>query len=168
MTTLHALAAECDAVNRANGFDVPTFDNLPGKIAMVFTELNEADDEQDNGEAAVHEEIADAAVRVLSTLHAVWGEDWADRATHFRHVYCRTAYAPIETLLKPTFKQLCLALEAWRREQRVDARLALEMAVLELYRMSDRMGFDLTAEIRRKVEINRGRGALHGKVRSLG
>ncbi len=39
---------------------------------------------------------------------------------------------------------------------------------MELQRLAARLGFDLTAEIARKVEVNRGRGHLHNKVRSLG
>jgi hypothetical protein len=168
MTALHDLAADADAANRANNFEVPTWDNLPGKLAFLFTEsIEEAHEEQANGPEAVHVEIADAAIRIMSTLNAVWGDAWADRI-QFRHVYCRTAYDRLETMLLPANIQVCKALQAWRKDDRHGAREALEVAVLELYRVSDRMGFDLSAEIARKVEINRGRGALHGKKRSLG
>ncbi len=168
MTALHDLAAECDAVNRANLWDASTIDNLPGKLAFLFTEtILEAHEEQDNGSHAVHIEIADAAVRILASLSGIWGARWEDRV-QFRHVYCRTAYAPLETLLLPANIHVCRALQAWRKDKQDDVRAALELAVLELYRLSDRMGFDLSATISAKLDVNRKRGPRHGNVRGLG
>lgn len=165
---LHELAAACEVLAKAKGWDPCTIDNFVGKIGVAFTEIAEADDEAGSGTvAAVHEEVADITVRVLSVLHGCWGQRWSDRTT-FRHKHARTAYEPVLMILRPTFKSLAKAIQFWRKGNDDDARVSLEIAVLELYRVSDRMGFDLTVEILRKLEVNKGRPPLHGNRRSLG
>lgn len=165
---LHELAAFCEELARAKNWDACSLDNFVGKLGVAFTEIAEADDEAESTTvAAVHEEVADITVRVLAVLHGCWGDQWADRTT-FRHGYVRTAFADVFMLLKPAFKAMCVAIQNWRKGDDENARVALEIAVLELYRVSDRMGFDLTAEILRKLEVNKTRPPLHGNRRSLG
>lgn len=62
---LYELAKQTTDVAVANGFDRPTWDTLPVKIALVMTEIDEAAGvvRADGGDAALAEELADVALR---------------------------------------------------------------------------------------------------------
>jgi hypothetical protein len=168
---LYVLAKQTSDVAAANGFDVPTFDNLPTKVAFAMTELFEAADAKDD-RTAFTEELADAVMRILGILYPVWGDDWtASRVEQRRRpppgAFC-AAFDPVEVLLFAPFRHLCRAVEDWRYNLRGDVKIDLELALLELWRLADSLGLDLDWSIEQKLEKNKGRGHLHGKVRSEG
>lgn len=165
--TLHELAAEISRVNAANNWDAATLDNLPGKLMMCVTELDESADAAHVGEGTLGIELADVAIYLLSFLHGAFGQHWHDRITG-RHPYKRSAFAPIEVLLWPTLRSMCRAAKAWRKGQDDNTCIALELALLEIWRLADALGFDMLGNITAKVEVNRLRGPLHGHRRSLG
>lgn len=167
--SLHELAAASAENAAAKGFDRPTWENFVAKVAFAIGEVNEARDSVDSGEdqTALGYELADVAIRVLAILHEVWRDTWVDRVCNRRRPEPR-AYAAIEVLLWPVVSCLCDAIERWRRDDRIDACMYLELALLNLWRVADRVGIDLDVAIAEKMAINREREPLHGKVRALG
>lgn len=168
MPELQRLAATCNQIATANGFDMPNWDNIVIKLALVGTELHEG---RDNvyGLAAdpLAEELADAAIRTLGILGSIWGDDWSDRVTG-RGAHAVNPFAPIEVLLWPTLGYTFKAMEARRRDDKTEARMCLELALLELFRLSDALVIDLSAQILAKCEKNRTRAHLHGKAYAVG
>jgi NTP pyrophosphatase (non-canonical NTP hydrolase) len=163
---LHEMAALTADIAEGNGFAAPTWDTLPMKLMLAITELREARDSEDR--AALAEELADFALRTLAVLNRIWGDDWASSRIEGRQRTTGSFFYPIEVLLFPMISHLCFAVEDWRKERRVDAKIRIELALLELWRLADRLGIDLETELMKKCEKNRGRGHLHGKVRAEG
>lgn len=154
---------------RANGFDDPSWENLPGKLAIALTELDElVDFVRGSGEDPLEEELADFAIRLLHVLEGL-GEGW-----HVRDFVQRPGdleglpFAPVEVVLWPIVSYVCKAIEYWRHNNRTDAVIALELTFAETLRAASRLGVDLGAEVDRKNEKNAARPRLHGKARSLG
>lgn len=167
-THLHYLAAEADAIAAANGFDTPTWDNLPVKLMLVCTELDEARDYV-YGTAAdpIEAELADAAIRILSILHSIWGPDWHWRPRSKAATLRPAArYQPIEYILWRPLAHVCKAVERWRYNHTDDTRGYLELALSELWALALIIGSDLEIEIEMKLAKNRTRAKLHGKARS--
>jgi hypothetical protein len=130
---LYVLAKQTSDIAAANGFDAPTFDNLPTKVAFAMTELCEAADAKDD-RTAFTEELVDAVMRILGILYPVWGDDWtASRVEQRRRpppgVFC-VAFDPVEVLLFAPFRHLCRAVEDWRHNLRGDVKIDLELALL--------------------------------------
>lgn len=162
------LAKQIDQVNRDNGWDLPTYDNLPVKVAMAFTEVVEAQTEATTGDLpAFAEELADIAIRVLHILEAVWSEKWALRV-FFVPGSRPVVVQDIERNLWPVLKQLSLALEYWRYDGETDVRICLEQAIREIQKLAWIYDVDLVSEIARKSLKNSKRGHLHGKAKSAG
>jgi hypothetical protein len=116
----------------------------------------------------LEEELADAAIRLLVMLHDLTGGEWSDGRIRCRRPTLATRHERIEVLVWPIIARVCDAAERWRRDERSDVLIDLELAVLEVYRLADCVGVDLTAAIVAKSEKNKGRGALHGKSRADG
>ncbi len=57
---------------------------------------------------------------------------------------------------------------AGKLDAKGDARVNVEYALLELFRVADTLSIDLLREIDRKCEKNKGRERLHGKINSVG
>jgi hypothetical protein len=160
--TLHEIAAECDRIAAANGFDQPTWDNLIVKLALAITELNEArDGVVGKGSDPIQEELADCAIRLLSILHAIWPEQWSERPLTGPVI---GTFAPIEVLLWPIVDHVCQAMETRRHDDRADTLVCIEYALKETRRLSVALGIDLTTEILIKCAKNAKRGHLHGKA----
>lgn len=175
--TLYALAEEVFNVARDRGFDAADWDsNFPAKLLLVITELDEAVQwVEGHGKDPVEVELADTAIRLLNTLHSVWGRDWsAGRVEHRRAPDRMGTFEPLQVTLWPIIRNICGAIECWRRNgtspinDRKEAMICMELALLETFRAADRMGIDLLSEIRRKSTKNAMREKLHGKGRSVG
>ena len=159
----------------ANGFETPTWDNFPSKLLLVFTEVTEAEAavrfaEPDQAEArtdidTLEEELADIAIRITGLLFGLAGEKWSNRGS--RGFYAHP-YQPIEALLRPIRDSLTDAAEAWRRDGRPDAIIALEIALAKTAGLASALGIDLPAEMEKKRIKNAGRPKLHGKARPEG
>ena len=167
--SIHELAKSIRETNEANGFDCPTWDNMPAKVMFAVTELDEGMDAI-TGEGAdpLSEELADTVVRILDVLHALWGDGWQDRTTDVLSVHPEGMFEPGEVVLWRPLRMLCKSVESWRHDNRNDVRVALEMAVRELYIIGSKLGVDLQAEVEWKNGKNATRGKLHGKRRSAG
>jgi hypothetical protein len=165
---LHKLAKECSEIAKQNGFDDPTWDTLPTKVMLVVTEIVEAI--QASKPEELVEEFADIALRTLAILHCVWGDDWSTSRVEERrrHDHVLT-FQTRESLLFPVLNHLACAVDDWRHSRKVDAKIRLERALLELWRLADALKVDLYAACVAKCEKNKTRGHLHGKaIRSEG
>lgn len=159
------LATRIQEVNDTNGWDRPTFADLPIKLMLIMTEINEMSQEVtacDNKAAQV--ELADVAIRTLHTLESLWPGKWVLR----RGFRIPHAHKRIEELLWCMITPLCQATEAWRDNNEIDAMIALEYVLSNCRRLSEVLGFDLYATAERKVELNATRGYLHGRKNSGG
>lgn len=183
--TLRELALQADEVAQANGFDPCTWENLPGKLELVGTELDEivdavkeletlsdaeigsdVMDDANWGIEKVQSEFADLALRLLAVVHGTFGGDFHDRR---RLTPARPAFLPIEVLIWPIQSHLHKAAQRWRCDQRDDARTHLEYALRAMWALAARIGagFDLTQMCSERLAQNRLREPLHGKRRTL-
>jgi NTP pyrophosphatase (non-canonical NTP hydrolase) len=164
------LADRVVEVNDANGFDRPTMDNLPTKLMLVVTELEEAAQsvEPGPGDDPLNEELADIAIRLLHILQSMWPNDWHLRVQDNAYPPRTNPFEQIEVLLWPILTQCCKATESWRKKYEPDTKIYIEYALAETLKLSRRLSYDLLKEIKAKVEKNAKRGHLHGKIRSAG
>ena len=150
----------------ANGFDPPTWENLPIKVMLVITEISEAiESAHSMGDDPMSEELADIWIRISGILAALWGSEWAVRYGKGQMIY---VFAPIEVLLWPIARHCCNAVECWRHEKRDDTRMELEFAIKQLAVLAYSLDIDLTTEIEMKMRKNSKRAKFHGKAKSSG
>lgn len=178
---LRAILDDNADVAERNGFDRPTWQNVPAKLAFALTEIREADGaaSSDLGDPlAWTTEILDYVLRVGAVLVVVF-PGWAVRATRdgvSAAAARRSAlWRPAWTSLRPIAHATCDAIQQWRGgEERRAAHVAthLECGIrdaLMLYASAtghdaDRVLDDLAAV----VERNRRRKARHGHAESAG
>lgn len=185
----HKLAKYVDDINTLNGFDKPTWDNLPVKVMMVITELDELETAYTGAHSVVwqrdpeiytgrevdvdvakignmDEEIADVSIRLLSLLHSVWGDSWPRPTRSWQNWGNGMGDGP--KLLWPIVHLLSEGVEFWRYDNRKKTKLCLSKALSKAWSLADSWGFDLKKLVQKKADINKERGHLHGKVRSAG
>lgn len=175
MSILLLTAERVAQIAAERGFDVADWDeNFVQKLAFVVTELDEAVQwVEGTGKDPIGVELADTAIRLMACLHQIWGKDWSpSRITHRREPRIVGLYEPIEVACWRVVRQLCKAIEAWRKnapgQGKKDAMICVELALLETFRMADRLGINLIAEIENKTSVNKGRPKQHGLGRSVG
>jgi len=108
--SIKELAKSIRETNEKNGFDCPSWDNLPNKVMFAVTELDEGMDAiSGEGKDPLHEELADTAVRILDILYAVWGDEWDDRtgSPMQGHLHCEATFTPGQVLLWTPLRLLC-------------------------------------------------------------
>lgn len=158
-------AKRINAVNDMNGWERPTMENLPVKIMMVVTELEEAREATINPSAdPLSEELADTAVRLLHILESIWPDEWCLRERGSR----LSVYQSIETSLWTVLTPLCHAVEYWRKAKTADVLVCLEYALERTRVMARTLRYDLLTDVQNKTEKNAKRGHLHGKARPVG
>lgn len=173
--SLHEVAARVSRIALEKGFDKADWDeNFVQKLAFVVTELDEAAQGAEGiGKDPVDRELADVAIRLLSCLHNISGDQWSAGRIEARRPPARIGvWQPIEVALWPILRKLSQAIECWRKNDpeigKKDAMICCELALLETFRLADRMGIDLMAVIESKSTANAARPRLHGKGRSVG
>jgi hypothetical protein len=167
----HWIAHLTNLIAFSKGWAVPDWEaNFVLKVAYAIGEIDEAlDGAAGVGKDPVEEELADIAIRVLAVLDAIWGDSWSARLSSLeRGSHMKPPYEPMEVMIRPVFGRLCKAMEAFRNDNRRDAGQHLEFSILELFRLSERIGCNLWYEIQKKCEKNIQRPMLHGKVRNEG
>lgn len=171
MMNLHETARSCAKIAREHGFDECTWENFPVKLMLVVSEIKEAveamEGMQGHTNFEVGEELADVAIRTLQIVEILWPGWSAERITK-RTVQQRTAFSIPQLMVWPMMKYAVEALESWRNEQRGDAQQCLELLLLELWRVSDRMHIDLEGFVQLKMDKNEKRPHLNGKKRTDG
>ncbi|UCF48594.1 MAG: hypothetical protein JSU89_15745 [Myxococcales bacterium] len=164
---IRSFAQSIHAVNLDNGFDPPSWENLPIKLMLATTELDEARAATDGtGVDPLGEEFADVAIRLLDILHTLWRDTWYDRrASKYPAGLC---FIPVEVLLWSILHWLCNATEQWRDNNQTDTRISLELALAETFALAHRLQIDLPSEMEQKLAKNMDRGQCHGRARSDG
>jgi hypothetical protein len=169
-TAIKNLASDCASTNKANGFDVTTYKNLPGKLLFVLDELcreaREAVCSAVDDEHSLEVELADGLIRLLACMCDLYGSDWAERVV--TKEVKKFVFASFEKLMGETVHYILLAGECWRHDKRDDVKYSLEIALSELIYVSQCLGIDIVACAQQKCAKNRKRGYLHGKKHSLG
>lgn len=152
-----------------NGFDPGTWDNLLSKLMCVVTEVVELVDGAVSGagEDNLHEEIADTAIRLGCILVDTFPSEWELRF-HIKSPVPSRYWGEPAVLVWPVVSYLGKAAEYWRYNNRSDCRVAIELALKEVYKIAEWLHVDLFGEIRRKTAINAKRGHLHGKANTVG
>lgn len=162
----HALAARAADGATAKGFDLPTWDNVPAKLAFVVTEIVEAT-EAETPEALI-EELADIAIRLLGMIHVLTDGDWCERMSTVRQPSGVVVFQPLQLHLWPILVRIRDALERWRKGDKRDCLICIELAILETERCAARLQIGLLSPIVRKLEKNEAREWRHGKAESVG
>jgi len=162
------LAKRVREINAGNGWDKPTWENLPGKLAMVFTEINEAHEEFDpSASTAFSLELADIAIRLLDCLESVWPGQWTLRQPG-PGMPGSLKDCGIAEQLWAIVDRVSEALEAWRHDNGMDTQICLEQALRAVREVSGIYGINLRGWIDVKLDRNAQRGYLHGKKNSEG
>jgi hypothetical protein len=149
-------------------------DTIVQKLILVYTEVSEGEHAiLGDGADPLAEELADIAIRVTGMLWGIWGDGWSARypdpnARDFDPRVRVNPFQPIEVLLRPIRDYMTHAVEAWRKDDRVDVRISLELALKETMVVARACGIDLVAEMERKREKNATRPERHGNKRSDG
>jgi hypothetical protein len=169
MTDLHETASLCAKIADDHGFDVCTWENFPTKIMFVVSEIHETRDEmyRPYREHKVDEEMADIAIRTMVILETLW-PGWSTGRITQRRLDTKSVFEKAESLLWPMISYAVKALHHWRNEERTDAGQCLELLLLELWRIADRLKIDLDGSIQLKMDVNEQRPMRNGKKRSEG
>lgn len=143
-----------------------TSDNFGTRCMCIIAELTElvgAMGSRDRREIA--HELADVTMYLVVMLHDLLdGEMYPLRA-----VYPREAPSPFQTphaLIGPTQRAVVMAFEKWRRNNMGDAVMSLQIAMLEVCRLSHTLDMSLASVVEDKVEILRQRQPLNGGKRA--
>jgi len=178
---LRAFAIRVGATAAAKGWDQPTWENLPGKLMLVVTEVDEA---VESAEAPANQdydrhfqrtyrwdpsELADIIIRTIDILNTLWPEAW-DTALLSHHELQRPfAYTQPPTGIGWSFvRTLSGAMEYWRHSDREMVRKRLQDVVMLARYVALAQGTDLDAALVAKADINDKRPPLHGKKMTLG
>jgi hypothetical protein len=170
MPLIKQLAQECVEIAEAKGFDRCTWDNFATKVAFIYTEIDEAIEKLGwksfEVQSTVGEEFADIALRTLAILQTLWPE-WSSSRIENRKLALPRRFEQPAQIFVPVTRYLRMALEAWRRDDQKDAQISLELALLELWKITDAWStLDLIWYVEAKMKTNRERPPLHGKKRT--
>lgn len=171
MINLHETAKSCIRIADAHGFDTCTWENLPTKLMFVVSEIEEACEAMESMDGhtnyEVGEELADIGIRTMVMIETLW-PDWSTGRIEQRKLQNKTAFMSPQRMLWPMLRYAVGALSSWRIEERKDAQQSLELLLLELWRVGDRMRIDLDGFVQLKMDKNEKRPMLNGKKRSEG
>jgi hypothetical protein len=174
MLDLESQAKAINEIANSKGWERPHWDaNFVQKIAFVITEINEGvEGVHGTDKDPIEVELADTAIRILDILEGIWPGKWSQGRVTGRRRNTSRLFAPIEVAVWPIVKSLCKAIESWRVNApdsgKQDAMILCELALLETFRVADRLGIDLPCEIEKKCSLNALRPPQHGKGRSVG
>lgn len=190
----HAAARGCYDTQTEKQWQHATWENLPGKLMLLVSELDEfvrqanenpwATDvytlstpkgswELQHNAAAL--ELTDALIRNLADIYSLCGPDFAERMTvELQAINPRSWPPPCpEKLVWPIVGRAVRALEYWRKGDDKDVRICLELIALEIVRAWKIFApivqaGDLESYLEAKMEKNMSRPVKHGKLRDLG
>lgn len=156
----------------SKGFAAATWEDLPTKIACIFCEIEELeaalDAYADNRGSpyatgrSVWRETADVAMYALTILQDVYEGEWTMREVY--HGGPRALAAPAE-LTKPLRREARGAFEHWRKGEKKDVKIRLELLLAALIDMRGRVlgrSVSLAEDIAEKIAFAKDRPVLHG------
>lgn len=144
------------------GFDVRTWENLPGSLLFVVGEL----DEITRSTTGYASELADTAIRTLTIMQTVF-PDWRLRQRVGEEPWSPHLATLLECDLWPVVRWVSIAGQAWRHQDRDKVCRCLENVIAECFRLAGVFRVDLVVEIERKLAVNEARPHLHGSVETL-
>lgn len=177
--SLCALAERVHATSVSKGFDPPSWDNFLAKTALVYTEVDELVEAMLLSTAAswgvdtddTEAELADVAIRLMSMLHCLSAEfgGWSDGRI-LDEVRPMPRFFDPHAVVRPLREHLRGAIKKFRKGERRDAVIHLELALLETFRIHGRIDadFDLVNAIIAKDLFNQERPFRHGNQESVG
>lgn len=169
---MHDVAKRCAEIAESKGFDRCTWENLLTKLMLVITEIDETCEAMQQTDTRAFsddygEEMADIAIRMMVMIETLW-PDWCVARIQNRRLVRPNPFQIPEVMLWPMIRWARKATEYWRKEQRTDTQQCLELFLLELWRLSDRLNIDLDVHIQVKMTKNSERPILNGKKRTEG
>lgn len=157
-------------INESKKFETPDWKNFLGKDMLVVSELDECVQGcLPDGEKNAGEELADVAIRLMDVLQALWPDTWTVRPGLY-NVQLPPPGMGLEVLEAMCWKivhPLCQAAEFWRKNDRDNARIGLEVALAKTGHMAALLRVDLAEFVEKKLQKNATREVLHGKVNAV-
>jgi len=153
-----ALMLRAVAMRKHVGFNPATWDNLGTKTACMWAETVEleialvAGDQQE-----IAAELADIALYTLTSLGDL-EEPWCLRS----YMYKPGKFKSPGELTAPARFAVRAVFESWRRGQRKDTIISLELLLLRCIDLAATLDIDLEAAISAKIEFNLTRPTRHG------
>jgi len=161
---LMALVPEALEVRDLAGWHRTTWDALDRKLACVYAELEELTAAlHDGARAQVADELADVALYLLTILGDLCAGDVTQRGVGRLR---GSPHAAPEALVAPVRRYVHRAWRNWRVDERKDATIALELALLETRRLALTLEVSLPDACWAKLQRNRERGERHGGKRA--
>lgn len=170
-TEVYELGKAALDIVAANGFDPPTWENVPEKTMMVLTEVDELRDEDYDVEEFGYE-IADVFIRLTGLLIGVFGEEWTGSVIPINapHSNCApdipSGHTDAYSLLM--LSTCAKAVEAWRKGNREVTMMRLASALSVTIKLGELSHIDVARVVREKTAKNAKRGKFHGKVTGVG
>lgn len=146
------------------GWNPATLEKLPTRLMCVISELDEFEEAiaGDDREHAL-EELGDVASYLILTLYDLGGY-WPWRAVATSAPL--TMMVQVGELTRPVRRYVVRSMQAWRRladpNREKDARIALELALLEVARIAWAFDFNLHEAIYAKLAVLRERPRTNG------
>ena len=167
--SLQQWAEYVSRVAAEKGWQATTWENFVQKMAFAIGELDEGvDGGLGVGKDPLEVELADTAIRLLEALHNLF-PNWSPGRVESRHPsQTPSRFQSIEQLLWKPLSKISKAIDCWRKGDRKDAQICVELALLEVFRVADALGIDLMQEIAKKTHVNEGPPPPHRLPRHVG
>lgn len=146
------------------GFNAASWGTLPVKMMCIECEVVELEnamriwDRVSQCPDNVAFEVADIAMYAMLTVHDLRGQPALRDCSQLT---CERL-GPPEVLCAPIRRYNAMGMERWRRHDKKDAVISIELIVLECQRLAKAFDIYLPAYIERKLERNYKRPHLHG------
>lgn len=161
---LHDLARRAVEEATRRGFHPVEWRTMPTKTMWIVTELDELL-QAAQGDGDMASELADVALRTMGILHVLYPGWEVDGEFDLAAEPIDTS---LEVLLWPCVRYASRAAQAWRKGEHTLVQCNLQCLLTEVFRLASRLGFQLLAEMERKLVVNSKRPHLHGTVEALG
>lgn len=163
------IAKSAAEINAKNGFyqaGSGTVLETIGVVALIGTEVEEARGAIDDMHAAgVSEELADAAIRTVSVIFNLVGDNWNFRVPSARSVH-RVRHEHVASAECEIYSTLMHGIEQYRKTGSHEILAEyLEFVLRAIVEMHDAYcpRFDIGHSIEEKLEVNSERPYMHGK-----
>lgn len=159
-----AIAQQCREYSRSKLFVATTFEDAPIRLCCIHAEISELQRAIEAGELRNQAlESADVACYALLMLIDLGCESWEFRERI--HGGPKMYRSPAE-LVAPLRAYVDMAFERWRRDDKRDLMICLELLIAMLVDVRTRclrLPNSLQQDIQHKLALNAGRAACHGK-----
>lgn len=170
-----ALAARVIAYRDSKQFAPTMWGDLPTRLSCIHSEVRELEDALSAlGEAAAHRsaayleqvarhEVADIAMYSLSILHDMGRDSWSFRTSYHGGA---ARFCSASEMTRPLRRHTDDAFRAWRKGDRKDAMVCIELVLVALMDLRVRvLGWrgDVAIDVLEKIAASADRPPAHGK-----